>query len=282
MLLIILNFKTMKNSIKYFILAIGLFLFGCEEVVDVDLNNSQPKLVIDASIKWEKGTSGNEQSIKITTTADYFNNTVPVANGAIVKITDSNNTVFNFIEDGTTGIYKCTNFNPVLNGIYTLTVAYNGQTYRATDKLYPVPAITSIEQDLNGITGNDIELKFNFQDNGAESNFYLEEYKVPFRPFPLLGAFNDEFENGNQMFSLLIDEDLAPAQNIKFTLHGISERYYNFMNILISISGGLSNGPFSTPPATVKGNIINQTNSTNYPLGYFRLSEVDVKNYIVQ
>ena len=110
----------MKNNIKYFILVIGLFLFGCEEVVDVDLNNSEPKLVIDASIKWEKGTPGNEQSIKITTTADYFNNVVPVVNGAIVKITDSNNTVFNFLEDGASGIYKCTNFNHVLNGVYTL------------------------------------------------------------------------------------------------------------------------------------------------------------------
>ncbi|WP_396218701.1 DUF4249 domain-containing protein [Flavobacterium sp.] len=272
----------MKNNIKYFILAIGLFLFSCEEVVDVDLNNSEPKLVIDASIKWEKGTLGNEQSIKITTTADYFNNTVPVVNGAIVKITDSNNSVFNFLEVGSTGIYKCTNFTPVLNGFYTLTVIHNGQTYSATDKLYPVPAITSIQQSLNGITGNDIELKFNFQDNGTESNFYLEEYKVPYRPFPLLGVFNDEFTNGNQMFSLLIDKDLKPTQNVKFSLHGISERYHNFMNILISISGGLSNGPFSTPPATVKGNIINQTKNTNYPLGYFRLSEVEVKNYVVQ
>jgi hypothetical protein len=272
----------MKNNIKNFILAIGLFLFSCEEVVDVDLNNSEPKLVIDASIKWEKGTPGNEQSIKITTTADYFNNIVPVVNGAIVKITDSNNTVFNFLEDGASGIYKCTNFNPVLNGVYTLSVIHSGQTYVATDKLYPVPAITSIQQSLNGITGNDIELKFNFQDNCTESNFYLEEYKVPYRPFPLLGVFNDEFTNGNQMFSLLIDKDLKPTQNVKFSLHGISERYHNFMNILISISGGLSNGPFSTPPATVKGNIINQTKNTNYPLGYFRLSEVEVKNYIVQ
>lgn len=170
----------MKNNIKNFILAIGLFLFSCEEVVDVDLNNSEPKLVIDASIKWEKGTPGNEQSIKITTTADYFNNIVPVVNGAIVKITDSNNTVFNFLEDGASGIYKCTNFNPVLNGVYTLSVIHSGQTYVATDKLYPVPAITSIQQSLNGITGNDIELKFNFQDNGTESNFYLEEYKVPY------------------------------------------------------------------------------------------------------
>jgi hypothetical protein len=278
----ILNFNIMKNSIKYFISVITIFFISCEDIVDVKLDNSQPKLVIDASLKWEKGTLGNEQMITITTTADYFGTSVPPVNGAIVTVTDSNNSVFNFLEDGLSGNYKCSNFIPVLNGVYTLSVSYNGQTYVATDKLYPVPAITSIEQDLNGITGNEIELKFNFQDNAAISNYYLEEYKVPYRPFPLLGVFNDEFTNGNQMFSLLIDENLAPSQNIKFTLHGISERYHNFMNILISISGGLSNGPFSTPPATVKGNIINQTNTANYPLGYFRLSEVEVKNYVVQ
>lgn len=272
----------MKKFISYIILVLSFTFISCEEVVDVDLNSSEPKLVIDASIKWEKGTSGNEQTIRLTTTGDYFNNTVPVANGATITVTDSNNTVFNFIENGLTGNYKCSNFNPIINETYTLSVVYNGQTYTATDKLYAVPTITTIEQDLNGITGNEIELKFNFQDNGAEENFYMEEYKVPFRPFPLLGVFNDEFTNGNEMFSLIIDEDLEAGQNINFTLHGISERYHNYMNILIGISGGLSNGPFSTPPATVRGNIINQTNSSNYPLGYFRLSEVDVRNYVVQ
>lgn len=272
----------MKTIIKYFILVISFTLISCEEVVNIDLNKSEPKLVIDASIKWEKGTIGNDQTIRLTTTGDYFNNNVPAANGALVTITDSSNTVFNFIEDGNSGNYNCINFNPVINGIYTLSVSYNGQIYTSTDTLYAVPTITSIEQNLGGFTGNDIELKFNFQDNGTEKNYYLEEYKVPFKPFPLLGVFNDEFTNGNEMFSLLIDGDLEAGQNINFTLHGISERYHNYMNILISVSGGLSNGPFSTPPATVKGNIINQTNSTNYPLGYFRLSEVDIRNYVVQ
>ena len=272
----------MKTVIKYFILAISFAFISCEDVVNVDLNKSEPKLVIDASIKWEKGTPGNDQIIRLTTTGDYFNNTVPAANGAIVTITDSSNIVYNFIEDGITGNYKCANFNPVLNGVYTLSVTYNGQNYTSTDKLYAVPTITSIEQELNGITGNEIELKFNFQDNGTEENFYLEEYKVPFRPFPLLGVFDDNFTNGNEMFSLIIDENLEAGQNINFTLHGISERYHNYMNILIGISGGLSNGPFSTPPATVKGNIINNTNKSNYALGYFRLSEVDVRNYVIQ
>ena len=178
----------MKTVIKYLIVVISFAFISCEDVVDVDLNNSEPKLVIDASIKWEKGTTGNEQTIRLTTTGDYFNNAVPVANGAIVTITDSSNTIYTFIEDGTTGNYKCTNFNPVINETYTLSVTYKGQTYTSIDKLYAVPTITTIEQDNGGITGNEIELKFNFQDNGAEENFYLEEYKVPFRPFPLLGV----------------------------------------------------------------------------------------------
>ncbi|MFD0778445.1 hypothetical protein ACFQZF_08170 [Flavobacterium myungsuense] len=37
------------------------FFNSCEDVVNVDLNAAPPKLVIDASINWEKGTSGNLQ-----------------------------------------------------------------------------------------------------------------------------------------------------------------------------------------------------------------------------
>ena len=84
----------------------------------------------------------------------------------------------------------------------------NGTTYTASDKLYAVPEITTISQRNDaGLTGNDIELKFNFQDNSTEENYYLEQYQLPFRPFPLYGVLNDEFTNGNNMFSLIFDED---------------------------------------------------------------------------
>jgi hypothetical protein len=54
------------------------------------------------------------------------------------------------------------------------------------------------------------------------------------------------------------------------------------MNKLINISGSQGGSPFATPSATVKGNIINQTNPAQFPLGYFHLSEMDSKSYIVQ
>ncbi|MBP2614946.1 hypothetical protein [Chryseobacterium jejuense] len=40
----------------------------------------------------------------------------------------------------------------------------------------------------------------------------------------------------------------------------------------------LDSGPFSF----VNGNISNSTNSANAPLGYFRLSEEDTKDYTIQ
>ena len=65
-------------------------------------------------------------------------------------------------------------------------------------------------------------------------------------------------------------------------MQGISQKQYNYLSKLINISGGNGGSPFSTPPATLRGNIINQNNSDNYPLGYFSLSEIDTKNYVVQ
>lgn len=54
------------------------------------------------------------------------------------------------------------------------------------------------------------------------------------------------------------------------------------MSILVNIAGNTGGGPFQSPPATVRGNIINTTQPENFPLGYLSLSEYDTVNYIVQ
>jgi len=54
------------------------------------------------------------------------------------------------------------------------------------------------------------------------------------------------------------------------------------MFTLLQQSSDQSNGPFETQPATVRGNIINETNPDNFPLGYFRISQVSELSYTVQ
>jgi len=127
----------MKKSILYIVLVFATVIFsGCEKVIDVDLNNAEPKLVIDAVIKWQKGTTGEEQVIKLSLTNDFFTNEILAANGASVTITNSADETFTFLEDGTTGNYICTNFNPVIGEIYTLVVIYDGEIYTVNQSAY--------------------------------------------------------------------------------------------------------------------------------------------------
>ncbi|MEY3501926.1 MAG: hypothetical protein RL308_3599 [Bacteroidota bacterium] len=272
----------MKNIKIYFLIAISILVASCEKVIDVDLNTAPPKLVVDAAIKWQKGTLGNEQSIKLTTTTSYYSNQVPAATGATVYITDAANTVFNFVETASTGNYVCTNFRPVLNGNYVLTITYDGATYNATETLKPVPTIEYITQrNDGGFTGQDIEIKTFFTDNGTTEDYYLFRYKPSYTAIPIYALEEDRFFQGNQIFGLYRSDKLESGQNIDISLSGISKQYFNYMKILVSIAGNSNGSPFQSPSATVRGNVINTTTEANYPLGYFSLSEQDTKTYTI-
>ncbi|UUC44312.1 DUF4249 domain-containing protein [Flavobacterium cerinum] len=271
----------MKTILKYcsFLFAV-LLMSSCEEVVDVKLDTAPPRLVVDAAINWIKGTTGSEQTIYLTTTADYFGTEIPKVSGATVFITNSSNVDFPFLEVAA-GEYSCTNFQPVLGETYTLTVVAQGVTYKATEKMISVPSIQNIEQKNDGgFTGDQIELKTYYNDPGDEDNYYLFRY-IRNSTLAVFRTSDDRFVQGNTTFDIYSHEDLEANDKVNIRLMGISRQYYNYMNILISVVNG-GGGPFQTPPATVRGNVINQNNQANYPLGYFSLSEVDETTYTVQ
>lgn len=273
----------MQKITFFFVFILATLFVGCEDVVDVDLNTAPPKLVIEASINWQKGTSGNQQRIKLTTTTDYFSTNIPKVSGAIVTITNSTNTVFNFMEVPNTGEYFCSNFVPVINETYTLTVVSKGQTYTATETLQPVAPITKLEQKNDGgITGDEIEVKTFYNDPAGIPNYYLYKYTYSNQVKSNLYVDRDEFFDGNEFFSISQNDELKKGDKIEITHYGISKAYYNYMSILVSIAGNNGGGPFQSPPATVRGNIINTTDKANYPLGYFSLSEIDFRSYTIQ
>ena len=274
----------MKKYIYTLLIVVVTFSFiSCEEVIDVKLDTTAPRLVIDAALKWEKGTDGKTQKIKLSTTTGYFNTEIPKVSGATVFVTNSQNEIFDFNETvPQSGEYICTDFNPELNENYTLTVILNGTTYTATDKLTPVPVIDKIEQkDNGGFGGQNIEIKFFYTDNPLTDDFYLSKVKLSGAVIPQYGVSNDKFYQGNQTSDIYSDEDLKSGQTLEYTLSGISENYFNYMQILLSIAGNSGGGPFQSPPATVRGNIINQTDIKNYALGYFSASETTSVTYII-
>lgn len=259
-----------------------MFIISCEDVIDVNVPTENPRLVIEASINWLKGTTGNQQEIKLSLTAPYFNNSVPPANGAQIQITDSNNNLFNFIEDGNTGIYKNTNFIPVLNETYNLTVLYQEEVFTATETLQPVVSINYVEQNDNGgFSGNETELKAFYTDPANEENYYFFEFISDIPVIPSLEVYKDEFTNGNQMFGFYTEKDLTTGDIVSIRNYGISKQFYNYMFILLQQNSEEGGSPFETQPATVRGNCINQTNPKDYPLGYFRVSQVSQYIYTI-
>lgn len=273
----------MKKAFALIVLFTSVFFTGCEDVVDVDLDTAAPKLVIEAAINWQKGTTGKQQAVKLTTTTGYFESVIPTVSGATIYIRNSQNEQFNFTEVPKTGRYICNNFVPEINETYTLTVISGGNTYTASETLKSVAPITRIEQNNEGgFTGKDIEVRAYYNDPADADNFYLYKYVYSNKITSNFYVDEDKFFQGNEFFSVSDDDELKAGDEIEITHYGISKQYYNYMNILVSIAGSNVGGPFQSPPATVKGNIINTTDKANYPLGYFSLSESQTKKFKIE
>lgn len=255
-----------------------LILTSCEEVINVDLNEAAPRLVVEASINiLDSGASLNSY-IKLTTTAPFFGNEIPVVEDASVKITDENGFIVAFEHIGE-GRYDGL-FFPVPNIDYTLEILYKGEIYTATTQFVSTVPLEYVEQrNDGGFTGKDIELKAFFTDPGGERNFYF--FKGISERGISSDVLSDEFFDGNSIFGYYLSEDLAAGDAVNFHLYGIDEAFYNYMFILLQQTGS-GGGPFETQPATVRGNIVNKTNPENYPLGYFRISQLSTLSYIVQ
>lgn len=262
---------------------ISLSLWSCEDVIELDLESTEPRLVIDASINWYKNTNSNFQFIKLSLSAPFFEDNVPPAIGAQVYVTDSFNNRFDFIEDEDTGIYRNDTFITSIGRTYNLNILYKNEIYTATEQLIPVSPIEYVEQNNDaGFSGEDTEFKAFYTDPEGVENYYLFEFINVKTDTQSLEVYDDQFTDGNRIFAFHSDDNIDAGDNLVIRSFGVSERFYEFMNILLQQTDDENGDPFETQPALVRGNCINITNPENYPFGYFKASEVSVFTYIVE
>lgn len=268
---------------KYLYLAISIFLFAsCEDVIDLPLEEGPKRLVIDANINWEKGTTGAEQSIRLTETAGFYDLTVPIATGATVTITNSSNVDFPFIEEGTTGIYSTSSFVPVIDETYTLTVTYNGEEFTAEETLLSLPNIDRIEQTTDNFFGTEvIKVEFFYLDPAGIENYYFSQFSYPTDyAIDVYRTRDDEFSDGQENSFFEQDDSLKPGEDLTIYFYSASKTNFNYMNLLLDqVSSG---GPFAAPPAAVQGNCINTTDPEKKPYGFFRLSQMEKTVYTIK
>lgn len=268
--------------IKSILFFLTFSFFSCEKVIDVPLDEAEPRLVIDAVIRWQKGTVGNEQVIKLSLTNSFYSSEITPASNAIVTITDSNNQVFLFTQVPNTENYVCLNFIPAISETYTLEVQYEGEIYTSTNTLIATPSITHVEQDVIDTFGEDvIRIKFFYQDDAATNDYYLVGVVNPNKQVPEFGILDDEFSQGQELFGYYASSETESGSDLILSLQSMNYQFYDYMNKLLPIASSDGN-PFATPTGTLRGNIVNETNFDNYALGYFHLAETDIITYTVE
>ena len=150
--------RSILNKTLAFLLLVSFY--SCTDVVEVDLANGGNRLVVEASIQWKKGTLGQNQSIRLSSSTDYFdqNTNTPVTGASVIVTKDNDGAQFVF-EDQNNGLYIANNFIPELNQSYSLEIINNGNTYNANETLVSVVPIKEIIQTTeNGFSTDDTEI----------------------------------------------------------------------------------------------------------------------------
>ncbi|WP_209399923.1 DUF4249 family protein [Pseudozobellia sp. WGM2] len=277
---------------KYFLYFIIFVLFvGCEDVIDIDTPSEEPRLFVDGLIRVDENMTTTNISIELGLTNAFFEST-DAASGSEVVIrnesyvgTDSSDENFIVLNETFPGIYEATkNTDFFTSGELQLLINHEDQVYLATTTYVPAVEIDKLEQGEGSLfSGDETEILVAFTDDGNRDDFYLFDFD-----FNEYLVTEDEFYQGQTFeFSYFYDEGVQAGREIRISLIGVDETFFNYMNQTIVQAGG-DQGPFQTPSATVRGNIINVTNGENtdarndFALGYFAVCQTFNKSIVIE
>ncbi len=262
------------------VLACTALLWSCEDVVDIDVPTSEPRLVVDALLGFNDAiaTPITIGQVVLTLSAPFFDEQVPVVEGATVQLIDNFTGEVFPLEEGDPGVFDQGFPDLEFERDYTLEIFYNGERYEATEQLVRVGTIDAIEQGDGFLFDEDEETEviITFSDVPDERNFYLFSFG-----FDNFLATDDEFYQNSSLTFSYFYEDVNPGDRFTIILLGIDQRFSTYVDIVLTQSEG-SAGPFATPPANVRGNIINTTNPDNFAFGYFSISEFDAVPLVIE
>jgi len=254
-----------------------IIFHSCEKVIDIETEFDDKRLVIDANISKHRDSIDGIASVKLSETIPYFSDQESIVKNASVKI-ETNQIVYNLVYNKDKKEYSSIIEN-INKEEFVLSIIRNENTYTSSEKLITTPKIKSvIFGDRKSLNKDEVELRVTFIDPPEKGNYYLWKFgPKKSGKYDYLPAL-DKYINGNEFtFSFFIDktEYLQNSDFINIEINGISENYYNYLNILTSQAGAQNGRPFSTSSSIIRGNISNLVSEEKFPLGYFRVYEFD-------
>jgi hypothetical protein len=263
------------KSIKYIgFLLVSLAIVSCEKVIDLEVTDSDPKLVIEAEFDAVK----EEVSVKLSKTVSVFSaDDFPSVNGASIEIIDETGVATNLINQGN-GLYLLENYAPQYGTTYTMNVSVEGVLYTSSDVLPPVVPIDSLTQELEDAAffiEEGYVVSVNFFDPAGD-NFYRANRVFNGDTLSSLGeqfVFDDTFSEGNNQAVPFFTTRLQLGDTMSVQFISYSEKTFDYYNQLFSIAGesGQSAAPANPEPSW-----------TNDALGHFAAYGYETDTIIIQ
>ncbi len=270
------------------------FLTSCEDVIEVDVPSEEPRLIVDALIRIDTTvtTSPFFAEVKVSTSSDFFGEISPAQLDEItITNTMLNESIVLLETQPGSGLYrKDTSLDFMTSAELLLQIIYEGSIFEASTTYVPTVPIDKLEQgDATLFSGEETEIVVTFTDSPDRDDFYLFDFD-----FNEYLVTEDKFYPGQTFqFSYFYEDGIESGREVEVSIIGVDKPFFNYMNQIIVQSGG-DQGPFQTPAATVRGNIINVTNidnndsfdtvdnKDNFALGYFAVCQSFNKSLIIE
>lgn len=281
--------RFLPHRLYFPVLLAALSLAGCTRIVDLDLDDPPRQLVVEARLE----TGAPTQEIRLSTT-DAFGQSgaLPPATDAVVRVTDDLGTETRFTEEEP-GRYTASIVTIETGRTYALSIRWEGEEYRATSPLVAGPPIDSLYLMFRSaslaVGDSGFRAVLDYTDPAGIQNFYFWEMYVDGDRVVTVDPGNrwrvisrDRFYDGQQVVGYLpFDEQVVePRQVVRLRQLAITEEAYQYLFAFYDQATG-GGSPFSTPPASVRGNVANLTRPEHRALGFFLTADVQTRTLIV-
>lgn len=230
----------MKN-LFFLPIIILISLASCTKEIHIDLNDSNPKLVIEANYI----ATDSVVYVKVSQTGSYFDEfSINVTNDAVVSIKENNGSYVSvpFVGDG---VYKLVAYAPTYGASYTIQVIHNGVAHEASSLLMPTMDFLSssyeyLEESFFSDAGYSVT--YSFQDPVGVGNCYKIVESYDDQRFDKFGEFrvgNDAYTDGN-IRELKIREAFNMGDTILLELQSINQAVYDYYDQLSSNTSGFT------------------------------------------
>ena len=247
---------------KYIVIICNILLISsCTKEVNIDLNSSNPLLVIEGNITDQAGP----YTVKLSKTINFSeSNSFPSVRGALVIISD-NLGVVDTLRETIQGIYQTHTIVGIQGHSYTLTVFAEGKQYNAISTLPSKVNLDSIQFESDpGFNENTFEFVPVYYDPISIGNNYRFILTVNGKTDASFLVNNDVNSNGivNQRSFASDDLKILEGDTVQITMLCIDADTYTYYKTLDELLG--SNPIFAATPSNPPNNI-----TGNKALGYF-------------